>query len=164
MSDEKNSQMQMVPMGTPVTLGASSVSVTTSPDSNSNSTPPQSHPKTMFSDDKGNLKVVNLIIRSPCIMLLFVFGFCLLVSFLLFSNLNEIPITDDSHAYDIWDVRSSKYDSLLLTRDKVFNTDNMNNVLRRSRNNDINLPVNYTTRPNELRGGGCNISLIICSS
>ena len=75
----------------------------------------------IFSDDKGNLRFVNLIIRRP----LLVFGGTLVTCFLLSAILfrvvfaNGNPITDDQAIYDINDPRSIAWDSVRLARRQI---------------------------------------------
>ena len=83
-------------------------------------------PPTLFSNEDGNLKFVAMVVKHPCKVLVLIFGICIVITALLFGALKESPITDDTHAYDLSDIRSIKYDSLLLTRDVVFNTDKIN--------------------------------------
>ena len=75
----------------------------------------------IFSDDKGNLRFVNLIVRRP----LLVFGgtlfTCALLSAILFRVVfaNGNPITDDQAMYDINDPRSIAWDSVRLARREI---------------------------------------------
>jgi hypothetical protein len=76
---------------------------------------------TFFSDEKGNLKFVNTVVRRPCCIFWSILGLCILINFLLvavvFSDGN--PFTDPGSEYDVDDVRSIQYDSYRLARDEV---------------------------------------------
>jgi len=76
--------------------------------------------KTFFSDEKGNLKFVNLVVRYPCAVFVFMISLCFLSAFVLRSLFDGTnPFTEDTNAYDIFDVRSIAYDSLKLATDEV---------------------------------------------
>jgi len=77
--------------------------------------------KSRFSDEVGNLKFVNFIVRYPCAVFASLMGFCILITIILFA-LNKSsgsPFTTPDNEYDLKDVRSVAYDSLALARDKV---------------------------------------------
>ena len=76
--------------------------------------------KSFFTDEKGNLKFVNLVVRFPTLMI-FVFlilgiGFSYAVQS---SPANETGFTAPNAEYDLSDVRSIAYDSLRLAVDDV---------------------------------------------
>jgi predicted RND superfamily exporter protein len=78
----------------------------------------------MWSDERGNLKAVNLLLRAPCKIFILIILFCLLLSFLLnilvFRQAeNGNPFTPPSNEFDLYDVRSVQYDSLRLAKDEV---------------------------------------------
>lgn len=82
---------------------------------------------TFFSDERGNLKVVNTIVRHPCKVFWFVLVLCLFLVFLLQSLVfataeGGSPFTEPGNEFDINDVRSIQYDSLRLARDVVSDT------------------------------------------
>eukprot|EP00961_Rhodomonas_salina_P250432 3385736-Rhodomonas_salina.1 len=72
-----------------------------------------------FSDEEGNLKLVNWIVRCPCCTCCTVIGICLFMCILLGVVLSGggLPITDDQHAYDVFDVRSKDYDAYRLAKE-----------------------------------------------
>jgi hypothetical protein len=67
------------------------------------------------------LKFVNVIIRFPYLIFWSLIVTCLAVTFLLGSLVGQEgnPITEDTYAYEIDDVRSIAYDSLRLAREDV---------------------------------------------
>jgi len=78
------------------------------------------HPPSFFTDDKGNLKFVNLVVRNPCTVF---FAFLFLAIFLCFLLaafiLDGLPFTEPGFEYDVYDARSKAYDSLKLAADEV---------------------------------------------
>eukprot|EP00526_Cylindrotheca_closterium_P002020 CAMPEP_0113628530 /NCGR_PEP_ID=MMETSP0017_2-20120614/14784_1 /TAXON_ID=2856 /ORGANISM="Cylindrotheca closterium" /LENGTH=1069 /DNA_ID=CAMNT_0000538841 /DNA_START=11 /DNA_END=3220 /DNA_ORIENTATION=+ /assembly_acc=CAM_ASM_000147 len=79
---------------------------------------------TLFSDARGNLKVVNTIVRHPCKVFWFMIVLCLFLTFLLQALVfataeGGSPFTEPGNEFDINDVRSIQYDSLRLARDVV---------------------------------------------
>mmetsp|Transcript_7578 Transcript_7578/g.11037 ORF Transcript_7578/g.11037 Transcript_7578/m.11037 type:complete len:1056 (+) Transcript_7578:163-3330(+) len=77
---------------------------------------------TFFSDQHGNLKFVNVIVRHPiCIFFTFfaICIFCTLVLSRLVRREGQNPITEDTNAYDIYDARSIAYDSLRIAKEDV---------------------------------------------
>jgi len=79
------------------------------------------YPPSFFTDQKGNLKFVNLVVRNPCMVFLGIIVITVVILFLLvnlvFSQGN--PFTAPGGEYDIKDMRSIAYDSLRLARDDV---------------------------------------------
>ena len=82
---------------------------------------PSKYPPSFFTDERGNLKFVNTIVRFPCLFFFFTMGMCIIIAILQFNTLLATgnPITDDSSEFDIYDVRSIAYDSLKLARKEV---------------------------------------------
>ena len=84
--------------------------------------PPKKEP-TLFSDERGNLKFVNLVVRYPCAIFWSILVLCLVISMLLvytvFMGDDANPFTDPNNQFDMDDVRSIQYDSLRLARDEV---------------------------------------------
>merc|ERR1719343_103800 len=76
---------------------------------------------TMFSDEKGNLKVVNLVVHRPCTIFFSIIAVCILINFWLISEINRNgqPFTEEQVSFDINDIRSVQYDSFRLARDEV---------------------------------------------
>jgi len=92
----------------------------------SSSTPFPQHPPSFFTDDRGNLKAVNMVVRNPCLIFSLIIGLCILISFLLQVTVfraaaaeGRIPITDPSNEFDLGDLRSIQYDSFRLAMDEV---------------------------------------------
>jgi len=79
---------------------------------------------TLFSDERGNLKAVNMVCRHPCKIFWFLMIFCFIISFLLqilvFRTAEDgNPFTTPQNEFDLDDIRSIQYDSLRLARDGV---------------------------------------------
>jgi len=76
---------------------------------------------TCFSDERGNLKFVNLVVRRPMTMFFGILGVCLILTFLLgalvFKEGN--PFSNPENQFDMDDVRSIQYDSLRLAAKQV---------------------------------------------
>lgn len=74
-----------------------------------------------FSDEKGNLKFVNLVVRYPTAIFSFILVLSLCITVLLnvtvFKGGN--PFTDSTNEFDLKDVRSVQYDSFRLAKDEV---------------------------------------------
>lgn len=79
------------------------------------------HPPGLFTDDKGNLKFVNGVVKCPNLVFLLTLGTCIFITILLSKTVfaNGNPFTDDSSQFDIYDTRSISYDSLRLASDVV---------------------------------------------
>lgn len=81
----------------------------------------EEYPPSFFTDDQGNLKFVNLVVRNPCIIFCSILVLCLGISFaliaLVFSEGN--PFTEPSNEFDLEDIRSIQYDSLRLAQSRV---------------------------------------------
>lgn len=73
---------------------------------------------TFFSDEKGNLKFVNLVVRNPCCIFFSLLVLCLVISFLLMAIVFRAgnPFTDGENEFDLKDLRSIQYDSLRLAQ------------------------------------------------
>lgn len=76
---------------------------------------------TFFSDDKGNLRFVNLVVRHPCKIFFLILLANLGITFLLFRVVFQAgnPFTDPGSQSDPSDVRSIAYDSLRLAQEQV---------------------------------------------
>lgn len=74
-----------------------------------------------FSDEKGNLKFVNFVVRYPLPLFLLMIFICIGSAFILIqlARVGGNPFTEDTSAYDIFDVRSITYDSLKLAKESV---------------------------------------------
>jgi len=85
--------------------------------------PDEQHQKkaTCFSDERGNLKFVNLVVRRPMTMFFSILVLCLVLTFLLgalvFKEGN--PFSNPENQFDMDDVRSVQYDSLRLASKQV---------------------------------------------
>lgn len=84
----------------------------------------QTQEPTFFSDERGNLKAVNMVCRHPCKIFWFLMVFCFAISFLLqvlvISTAEDgNPFTTPENEFDLDDVRSIQFDSLRLARDQV---------------------------------------------
>lgn len=76
--------------------------------------------KSLFTDDVGNLKIVNVIVGYPCVFFFFVIALCMGITIWLFSLVaaDGNPFVE-GYEYDLKDVRSIDFDSLKLARDDV---------------------------------------------
>lgn len=87
---------------------------------NTNTTNNQ-HPPGFFTDQKGNLKVVNLVVRYPCmiffLILLSTIGISFLLVLIVFKAGN--PFAAPGSEYDINDIRSTAYDSFRLVQEEI---------------------------------------------
>ncbi len=74
-----------------------------------------------FSDEKGNLKFVNFVVRYPCLVFVFMVVLCIgsAMALIQLARATGNPFTEDENAYDIFDVRSIAYDSLRLAKESV---------------------------------------------
>ena len=74
-----------------------------------------------FTDQKGNLKVVNLVVRYPCLVFFLILAVSLVVSFLLVKIVFNAgnPFAEPGSEYDIHDIRSTAYDSFRLAQEEV---------------------------------------------
>ena len=80
--------------------------------------------KTFWTDERGNLKVVNLVVRHPCKIFWLIIAIILALTFalnvLVFRTAeNGNPFTLPGNEFDLKDKRSIQYDSLRLASDKV---------------------------------------------
>jgi hypothetical protein len=79
------------------------------------------HPPSLFSDKYGNLKLVNVVVRNPCLVFVIILVICIGITVDLsrtaFKNGN--PFTSDSNTYDIYDKRSLAYDGLRFAKQEV---------------------------------------------
>jgi len=79
------------------------------------------HPPSFFTDQCGNLKFVNLVVRYPFVMFWSILTICSVFTVLLAKNVSKKgnPFVDPGEEYDMKDLRSSSYDSLRLAIDEV---------------------------------------------
>ena len=80
--------------------------------------------KSCWSDERGNLKVVNLVVRNPCkifwLIIFVVMALTFMLNVLVFRKAeNGNPFTLPGNEFDLLDVRSMQYDSLRLASDQV---------------------------------------------
>ena len=81
----------------------------------------ESPPRSIFTDDSGNLKFVNAVVRRPCT----IFTLIMALTGGIFQGLSALtlnagnPITTSQNDYDFSDVRSIAYDSLRLAQEEV---------------------------------------------
>jgi len=80
--------------------------------------------KTFWSDERGNLKVVNLVVRNPCKIFWLIIAAVIALTFILNVAVfrtaeNGNPFTLPGNEFDLLDVRSIQYDSLRLAGDQV---------------------------------------------
>lgn len=85
---------------------------------------PRTQEPTFFSDDRGNLKAVNMVCRHPCkifwVLMILCFAISFLLQILVFRTAEDgNPFTPPQNEFDLKDLRSIQYDSLRLARDKV---------------------------------------------
>mmetsp|Transcript_34415 Transcript_34415/g.39213 ORF Transcript_34415/g.39213 Transcript_34415/m.39213 type:complete len:370 (-) Transcript_34415:526-1635(-) len=86
-------------------------------DKNAMQQKPRLQKATMWSDERGNLKFVNIIVRRPMTIFFVILITCLFLSFILFYSLvksGENPFGDTANQFDLKDIRSIQYDSLRL--------------------------------------------------
>eukprot|EP01082_Thalassiosira_pseudonana_P011165 g10693.t1 g10693 contig4:2350344-2354045(-) len=79
---------------------------------------------TLFTDERGNLKIINFVVRRPCTIFWLIIVLCVALSFLLnilvFRQAeNGNPFTVPENEFDLNDIRSIQYDSLRLAKDEV---------------------------------------------
>lgn len=78
-------------------------------------------PRSIFTDDIGNLKFVNAVVRRPCTIFILIialtYGITAGLYYLTLKAGN--PFTDGQNDYDLSDIRSVAYDSLKLAQDVV---------------------------------------------
>lgn len=83
-----------------------------------------SHPPSFFTDERGNLKAVNFVVRCPCLVFWTLIIICIGLSFLLNILVwreaeGGNPFTAPENEFDLSDIRSIQYDSLRLALDEV---------------------------------------------
>ena len=86
--------------------------------------PSESRTTSCFTDERGNLKAVNLVVRHPCLIFWVLLCLCIGIAFLLqilvFRTVeNGNPFTDPEFEFDLKDERSIQFDSFRLARDEV---------------------------------------------
>lgn len=81
----------------------------------------ETHKPTCFSDARGNLKFVNLVVRNPCSIFFSILILNLVISFLLIAIVFRAgnPFTSAENEFDLKDERSVQYDSLRLAIKEV---------------------------------------------
>ena len=81
----------------------------------------ETHTPTCFSDARGNLKFVNLVVRNPCCIFFSILILNLVISFLLIAVVFRAgnPFTSSENEFDLKDKRSVQYDSLRLAIKEV---------------------------------------------
>ena len=101
----------------------------------------EKHPPGFFTDDVGNLKFVNLVVRHPCKIFIVLLLSTLVVTFLLFQVVfaGGNPFADPGSQYDPSDVRSLAYDSLRLATDAVEDARASSNERRRLQSDDLDV-------------------------
>ena len=82
------------------------------------------HKKSCWTDERGNLKVVNMVVRHPCKIFWLIIVLVLVLTFILNAAVfrtaeNGNPFTLPGNEFDLLDVRSIQYDSLRLASDQV---------------------------------------------
>jgi len=77
---------------------------------------------TLFNDEHGNLKFVNLICRRPVLIFFIAFSLCIASTLILRRVVKENPITEDTNQYNVRDIRSIAYDTLRLAKEEVKDT------------------------------------------
>lgn len=90
-------------------------------DDDDNEMKPREQEPTWFADRRGNLKVVNTVVRHPCKILWALMLMCLLLVFALYRIvLSEgNPFRAPGTEFDVNDIRSIQFDSLRLAKDVV---------------------------------------------
>ena len=76
-----------------------------------------------FTDKKGNLRFVNLVVRYPCLIFFLILASTIVISFLLVKIVFDTgnPFSEPGSEYDIHDIRSTAYDSFRLAQEEVEN-------------------------------------------
>jgi predicted RND superfamily exporter protein len=91
---------------------------------NDDENPPPTHEKSFFTDERGNLRAVNIIVRNPCA----IFWTLIILCFVLTFGLNALviskapdgnPFTSPENEYELNDIRSIQYDSFRLAQKEV---------------------------------------------
>jgi hypothetical protein len=105
----------------------------------------ESPPRSIFTDDSGNLKFVNAVVRRPCTIFLLIIALTYgITSGLYYLTLNAgNPFTEGQNDYDFSDVRSIAYDSLKLAQDEV--SDELEDLVsvRNANTNETRLQEDY---------------------
>lgn len=80
----------------------------------------EKYPPSFFTDDIGNLKFVNLVVRHPCKIFFAILALNILFTALLIPLVfSGNPFSNPGSQYDVNDVRSIAYDSLKLAEEEV---------------------------------------------
>jgi len=111
-----------IAVGEPV-AASSGTKGTSSPTSASSTAFPR-YPPSFFTDDRGNLKAVNLVVRNPCLIFWLILILCFVIAFLLQVLVFRAaeggsPFTVPRNEFDLADVRSIQYDSYRLAKTEV---------------------------------------------
>lgn len=82
------------------------------------------YPPSFFTNDRGNLKAVALVVRHPCLIFWLILLFCFALTaglyFLVIRTAEGgVPFTPPTNEFNILDKRSVQYDSYRLARDDV---------------------------------------------
>uniref|UniRef100_A0A7S3KY13 SSD domain-containing protein n=1 Tax=Amphora coffeiformis TaxID=265554 RepID=A0A7S3KY13_9STRA len=79
---------------------------------------------TFWSDEEGNLKFVNLVVRRPCCIFCTQIVLLLIMTFLLMISIAQQgqPFSDPETEADLNDIRSIRYDSYRLAQEQVENS------------------------------------------
>lgn len=79
------------------------------------------YPPSIFSDKRGNLKIVNLIVHRPCVAFVIILSLCVFITVDLARTAfkDGYPFTPDDSTFDLHDRRSLAYDGLRLAKEAV---------------------------------------------
>lgn len=122
------------------------------------------HPPGFFTDQKGNLKVVNLVVRYPCLIFFLILLSTIGISFLLVAivfKAGKNPFAEPGSEYDINDIRSTAYDSFRLAQEEIEQKRDddsrrlaeLNSTTVEIRIQEDNLDVTYWVYESEKDGG-----------
>ena len=107
----KNDDGEIAPLATTTTITTSQSQQRTS------------YPPSFFTNERGNLKAVALVVRNPCLIFWLIIAICIIITFLLvvlvFRTADGSPFTVPSNEFAMNDERSLQYDSLRLAKDEV---------------------------------------------
>ena len=120
------------------------------------------HPPGIFTDRKGNLRFVNLVVHYPCciffVFLLAAIGMSILLVIIVFQAGN--PFADPGSEYDIKDIRSTAYDSFRLAQELIKDERDNSRRMEESqlvedefRTQEKNLDVTYWVYESETENG-----------
>lgn len=118
----------------------------------------EKYPRGLLTDDEGNLRFVNLVVRCPCCMFFAILVLSVLISFMLTVTVfrGGNPITEPSGQYDTKDIRSIEYDSLRLATEEIKKRRNVLKAVKKNRkrrtqegSNSITLWIFESENPEE---------------